>query len=121
VLGHINTFGGHPVSCAAGLAALETLLEEKCLDSVFQKSAHFVNRLQHPDIKQVNHQGLMIAVHFSSAEKNKAVIDALLEKGVFTDWFLFAPQALRIAPPLTISMEEIDEACHAILEVLNAG
>lgn len=120
VLGHINTFGGHPVSCAAGLAALETLLEEKYLDAVFEKAAHFVHRLQHPAIEQVNHRGLMIAVHFSSAEKNKAIIDALLEKGVFTDWFLFAPQALRIAPPLTISLDEIDEACDAIMEVLNA-
>lgn len=120
VLGHINTFGGHPVSCAAGLAALETLLEEKYLDAVFEKAAHFVHRLQHPAIELVNHRGLMIAVHFSSAEKNKAIIDALLEKGVFTDWFLFAPQALRIAPPLTISLDEIDEACDAILEVLNA-
>jgi acetylornithine/N-succinyldiaminopimelate aminotransferase len=121
VLGHINTFGGHPVSCAAGLAALETLLEEKYLDLVFEKATHFVQRLKHPEIEKVNHRGLMIAVHFSSADKNKAIIDALLEKGVFTDWFLFAPQALRIAPPLTISSDEIDEACDAILEVLNAN
>jgi acetylornithine/N-succinyldiaminopimelate aminotransferase len=118
VLGHINTFGGHPVSCAAGLAAFEVLIEEKWIDTVAQKSKRFVTQLVHPKIDRVSHHGLMIAVHFSSFEFNKKLIDRLLEKGVFTDWFLFASNALRIAPPLTITEDEIDEACHLILQTL---
>jgi acetylornithine/N-succinyldiaminopimelate aminotransferase len=119
VLGHINTFGGHPVSCAAGLAALEVLIEEKWIDTVAEKSKRFVTQLVHPKIERVSHRGLMIAVHFSSFEFNKKLIDRLLEKGIFTDWFLFASNALRIAPPLTITQAEIDEACHLILQTLD--
>jgi acetylornithine/N-succinyldiaminopimelate aminotransferase len=118
VLGHINTFGGHPVSCAAGLAAFEVLIEEKWIDTVAEKSKRFVTQLVHPKIASVSHRGLMIAVHFESFEFNKKLIDRLLEKGVFTDWFLFASNALRIAPPLTITHQEIDEACHLILQTL---
>lgn len=119
ILGHINTFGGHPVSCAAGLAALEVLIEEKWIDTVAEKSKRFVSQLVHPKIDRVSHRGLMIAVHFSSFEFNKKLIDRLLEKGIFTDWFLFASNALRIAPPLTITQAEIDEACHLILQTLD--
>lgn len=119
VLGHINTFGGHPVSCAAGLAALEVLIEEKWIDTVAEKSKRFVSQLVHPKIERVSHRGLMIAVHFSTFEFNKKLIDRLLEKGIFTDWFLFASNALRIAPPLTITQAEIDEACHLILQTLD--
>jgi len=119
VLGHINTFGGHPVSCAAGLAALEVLIEEKWIYTVAEKSKRFVTQLVHPKIERVSHRGLMIAVHFSSFEFNKKLIDRLLEKGIFTDWFLFASNALRIAPPLTITQAEIDEACHLILQTLD--
>lgn len=119
VLGHINTFGGHPVSCAAGLAALEVLIEEKWIDTVAEKSKRFVTQLVHPKIERVSHRGLMIAVHFSTFEFNKKLIDRLLEKGIFTDWFLFASNALRIAPPLTITQAEIDEACQLILQTLD--
>jgi acetylornithine/succinyldiaminopimelate/putrescine aminotransferase len=119
VLGHINTFGGHPVSCAAGLAAFQALLQEQLLGAVQQKEALFLKLLQHPLIKHINSRGLMIAVAFDSFATNKKIIDRLIEKGVFTDWFLFADNCLRIAPPLIITNQQIQQACSAILEVLN--
>jgi acetylornithine/N-succinyldiaminopimelate aminotransferase len=118
VLGHINTFGGHPVCCAAGLAAFNVLLDEKLVEGVNKKAALFTSLLQHDAIQKVNYCGLMIAVYFDSFETNKKIIDALIIEGVFTDWFLFASNCLRIAPPLTISEEEIREACGKILKVL---
>jgi len=119
VLGHINTFGGHPVSCAAGLAAFKVLIEEKVIDEVNYKEQLFLSLLKHPLIKNVNSRGLMIAVEFDSFETNKKIIDALIEQGVFSDWFLFASHALRIAPPLNISKEDIELSCKKIIEVLN--
>ena len=119
VLGHINTFGGHPVSCAAGLAALTVLLEEKLLDNVKEKEQLFISLLQHPTIKAVRSCGLMLAVEFDSFDTNKKVIDALVEQGIFTDWFLFASNCLRIVPPLVITAEEIELACAGILLVLD--
>ena len=119
VLGHINTFGGHPVSCAAGLAALYVLLEEKLLDTVKEKEQLFISLLQHPTIKAVRSCGLMLAVEFDSFDTNKKVIDALIEQGIFTDWFLFASNCLRIVPPLVITAEEIELACAGILLVLD--
>jgi acetylornithine/succinyldiaminopimelate/putrescine aminotransferase len=118
VLGHINTFGGHPVCCAAGLAAFDVLLEEKLVDAVKRKEQLFVALLQHPGILSVNSCGLMIAVAFKDFVTNKRIIDKLIEEGVFTDWFLFASNCLRIAPPLTISEEEITIACAKIIQVL---
>jgi len=120
VLGHINTFGGHPVCCAAGLAAFEVLLEEKLVDTVSEKEKQFLSLLQHPKIRQVRSRGLMMAVEFESFEVNKKIIDQLILQGVFTDWFLFAANCFRIVPPLTISEEEIVSACKKIIEVLDA-
>lgn len=119
VLGHINTFGGHPVCCAAGMAAMQVLLNEKLVNGVKEKEALFVSLLQHKKIKAVRSCGLMIAVEFESFEINKAVIDKLIEQGVFTDWFLFASNCLRIVPPLIISTSEIKSACSQIAAVLN--
>jgi acetylornithine/N-succinyldiaminopimelate aminotransferase len=119
VLGHINTFGGHPVCCAAGLAAFNVLLEEKLLDGVKEKEQLFVKLLQHKKIKAVRNRGLMIAVEFENFEFNKKIIDTLIENGVFTDWFLFAANCLRIAPPLTITKGEIETACKKVLYILN--
>jgi acetylornithine/N-succinyldiaminopimelate aminotransferase len=118
VLGHINTFGGHPVCCAAGLAAFNVLLEEKLIDGVKEKENLFIELLQHPKIQKVNSCGLMLAVYFESFEMNKKIIDALILQGVFTDWFLFADNCLRIVPPLVIEEEEIRKACDTILKVL---
>lgn len=111
VLGHINTFGGHPVSCAAGLAAFQVLLDENIVASVKEKEQLFLQQLAP---LQVRSQGLMMAIAFDDFATNKKVIDALIEQGIFTDWFLFASHCLRIAPPLTITPTEISQACTAI-------
>jgi len=118
VLGHINTFGGHPVSCAAGLAAMDFLLREKIPGQVAKKEQLFRELLAPSGLKAIRSRGLMIALEFENAEENRKVIRALLDAGVFSDWFLFAPQCLRIVPPLTISEEEIVEACRVIREVV---
>jgi acetylornithine/N-succinyldiaminopimelate aminotransferase len=114
VLGHITTFGGHPVCCAAGLASMKVLLEEDAISQVERKSALFAACLQHPKIKEVRRSGLLISVVFESFEENKKIIDACIERGVFTDWFLFAPHCMRIAPSLLISEEAIIHSCRVI-------
>ncbi len=119
VLGHINTFGGHPVCCAAGLAAFKVLKKESLVQQVFEKEKLFRSLLIHPAIRKVNSRGLMMAVEFDSYDQNKKLIDKLIEKGIFTDWFLFASHALRIAPPLTITESEIRKACAEIISALN--
>lgn len=119
VLGHITTFGGHPVSCAAGLAAIKVLVDDDMMSSVKEKAALFLSLLKHPQIKAVRTAGLLIAVEFESFEKNKAVIDRCIENGVLTDWFLFAPHCMRIAPPLNISEDAIIQACHVVLDAIN--
>ncbi|MGN6495031.1 MAG: aspartate aminotransferase family protein [Agriterribacter sp.] len=119
VLGHITTFGGHPVSCAAGLAAMKVLVEERLADAVKQKEQMLLQKLRHPSIKAVRSSGLLIAVEFEDFETNKSIIDRCIENGVLTDWFLFAPQCMRIAPPLTISYDEIRKACEIILAAIN--
>ncbi len=119
VLGHINTFGGHPVCCAAGHAAMQVLLEEKIFEKVFEKEKLFIEKLISPKIKSIRSKGLMIALEFENFEQNKKIIDGLIANGVFTDWFLFAPQCLRIVPPLTITETEITTACEIISKVIN--
>ena len=121
VLGHITTFGGHPVSCAAGLESLKILLElfQENPNFVEEKKKIFEEQLQHEDIRKVSAYGLLIAVHFENYETNKKIIDQCIVNGVFTDWFLFADNALRIAPPLTISESEIKEACEIIIRSIN--
>jgi acetylornithine/N-succinyldiaminopimelate aminotransferase len=119
MLGHINTFGGHPVCCAAGLAAFNVLLDEKLIAGVKEKEQLFISLLQHPKIQKVNSCGLMLAVYFESFEMNKKIIDELILQGVFTDWFLFASNCLRIVPPLVITPDEIKSACTTILQVLD--
>ena len=119
VLGHINTFGGHPVCCAAGLAAFNVLLAENLIASVKEKEALFRSLLQHKKIKKINSLGLMMAVFLDDYAMNKKIIDACIEKGVFTDWFLFASEAMRIVPPLSITYDEIHKAAAIILSVLD--
>jgi acetylornithine/succinyldiaminopimelate/putrescine aminotransferase len=115
VLGHITTFGGHPLCCAAGLASLEVLLESGWIEAVARKEALFRRLLAHPAIKSVRSRGLLIAVEYESFEQNKQVIDACIAAGVLTDWYLFAPNCLRIAPPLSITEKQIEKACATIL------
>ena len=118
VLGHITTFGGHPLCCAAGLASLKVLLEEDWMTAVDEKEQLFHRLLVHPSIRKVRSAGLLIAVEFESFEQNKLIIDTCITRGLLTDWFLFAPQCMRIAPPLTISKEEIEKACTIILSAI---
>jgi acetylornithine/N-succinyldiaminopimelate aminotransferase len=119
VLGHITTFGGHPVSCAAGLAGLQALLAEQHIEAVAQKEMLFLQYLKHPLIKAVHSFGLWMAAELDSFDTTKKLIDYCLANGLFTDWFLFAPHCLRIAPPLIITEAEIKKACSIITEGLN--
>lgn len=119
VLGHITTFGGHPVSCAAGMAALKALLEEKWIDTVKSQEELFQSLLVHPKIKAVRSFGLWMAVEFDSFETNKRVIDACIADGLLTDWFLFASNCLRISPPLIISEGQVRKAAAIIIHSLN--
>ena len=119
VLGHITTFGGHPVSAAASYATLRTLLDEKLIDEVERKARLIKQRLQHPAIREIRHRGLMMAVVFDSFEVLKPIIDRAIELGVVTDWFLYCDNAMRIAPPLIITDDEIEEACGLILRAIN--
>jgi acetylornithine/N-succinyldiaminopimelate aminotransferase len=121
VLGHITTFGGHPVCCAAGLASLQVLLEEEWIGQVARKEKLWHQLLVHPSIRAVRSSGLLIAIEFDSFEQNKRIIDACIEKGLLTDWYLFAPQCMRIAPPLLITEEQIEEACSIILASIGEG
>ena len=118
VLGHITTFGGHPVSCAAGKAALEVLLDGGFINGVTQKEAVIQKHLLHPAIKQVRTAGLWASVQFADFETNKNIIHTCIERGLITDWFLFAPDCLRIAPPLIITEEELVKACEIIVGVV---
>jgi acetylornithine/N-succinyldiaminopimelate aminotransferase len=140
VLGHINTFGGHPVCCAAGFAAFKVLLEEKLIEGVKEKEALFIELLKGSDGSKLSRPlskapdalepsrrfavrscGLMIAIEFETYEVNKKIIDALIANGIFTDWFLFASNCLRIVPPLVISKEEITIACEKIIQVVESN
>jgi len=116
LLGHITTFGGHPVSAAASLATIDVILEENLLDEVEEKAELFRSLLKHPRIKEIRNKGLMMAVAFDSFEILKPIIDRCIANGVITDWFLYCDNAMRIAPPLTISKEEIKIACECILK-----
>ncbi len=107
VLGHITTFGGHPVSCTAGMAAMKVLLDDGLINEVKRKENLFLSLLVRPEIKQIRSFGQMMAVELDSFETNKKIIDECISNGVLVDWFLFAPHCLRISPPLIISENDI--------------
>ena len=116
ILGHITTFGGHPISTAASLATLETIQNENLIDQVAKKALLFKKLLKHDLIKSIRNQGLLMAIEFESYEVLKRIIDRALEAGIITDWFLFCNNSMRIAPPLTISKIEIKEVCKTLLK-----
>ena len=118
MLGHITTFGGHPVCCAAGLAALEVLLDENLVDTVAEKEALMRSLLVHPAIKEVRGKGLMLAIELENFDINKKIIDRCIANGVITDWFLHCDNSMRIAPPLIITPDEIKKACEVIIEAV---
>ena len=117
-LGHITTFGGHPLCCAAGLAALDVLINDKFHEQAAQKEKLFRTLLKHPSIKEIRGKGLMLAVEFNNEELCKKAIGVCLKKGIIVDWFLFCPTAMRIAPPLIIQEKEIKHACTVIISAL---
>jgi len=120
ILGHITTFGGHPVSCASALAALQITQQEELPQKSVVKGALFKSLLVHPKIKEVRGMGLMLAAEMESFDKLKETIDKCIELGVVTDWFLFCDNSMRIAPPLTITEKQIEDACKVVLHVLNS-
>ena len=115
ILGHLTTFGGHPVSCVASLATLKVIQEENLLADVVKKADLFKQLLVHPAIRNIRNAGLLMAVEFKSFAVLKPVIDQAILNGVLTDWFLFCDNSMRIAPPLTITEAQIREACTDIL------
>ena len=116
VLGHITTFGGHPVSCAAALASARTLKEDNIIESIPAKEKLFRDLLKHKEIKSLRGKGLFFAMEMSSHEQVKRIVENALSRGIVFDWFLFCPEAIRIAPPLIITEEQIVEAVPLILE-----
>jgi acetylornithine/N-succinyldiaminopimelate aminotransferase len=119
ILGHITTFGGHPVCCAAALANLEVILENRWDKTATDKGNLFKALLVHQDILEVSGRGLMLSVRLESFDRVQRVIAKCLEKGLLTDWFLFNNEAIRIAPPLPIDEADIRWACTTILQAIN--
>jgi acetylornithine/N-succinyldiaminopimelate aminotransferase len=119
VLGHITTFGGHPVSCAAGKAAFEVLLRGNYIDEIKRKENILKEMLVHPSIVSTNIYGFWMSLQFESDELNRVVIHQCIQNGLITDWFLFAPDRLRIAPPLIIAEEELKQVCVTILKSID--
>lgn len=119
ILGHITTFGGHPVSCAAGLANLEVIMEEQLVPTVFEKEALFRELLVHSKIKEVRGMGLMLCMQLDSFQQVEQVSQLCSEEGVIIDWFLHCETAMRIAPPLIITAAEIRKVCKVILAALD--
>ena len=120
ILGHITTFGGHPVSCAAGNAALKFLTTSSLMDEVAEKEALFRELLVHPKIKGISGVGLMLAVQLENFEEIERTMKRCIERGVIIDWFLYNLECLRISPPLIITKKQIREVCAIILEALDA-
>jgi len=118
VLGHITTFGGNAVCCAAALATVETILEENLLDGIAEREKIIRETLVHPEIKELRGNGLLFAAVLENSEKAKIAIQKSVKRGVITDWFLFCDHALRIAPPLNIGVSVLKEACETIVECL---
>ena len=118
MLGHITTFGGHPVSCAAALASLG-VITSGLLDGVEAKGSRFADRLTHPLVREIRQIGLMLAIDLPSQEVTYEVVSRCLERGVLTFYFLSCPASFRLAPPLTITEAQIDESCAVIREVFD--
>ncbi|MEI8142577.1 MAG: aspartate aminotransferase family protein [Chitinophagia bacterium] len=119
VLGHITTFGGNPVACAAGKAGLEVLLESGWMDAVKAKETYLLAALKHPAILDIQHKGLWMSLQFATPEITKKIAANCVANGLITDWFLFAEDRIRIAPPLSITMEELAIAVQKINESID--
>ena len=119
MLGHITTFGGHPVPAAASLAHLNALISEGWMNQIEKKEKLFRERLIHPAVKAVTGKGLMLAVHLESSEMVQDVAKRAMEKGLILFWLLFKGNALRVTPPLIITEEQIHWACDVLIECLD--
>ncbi len=120
VLGHITTFGGHPVCCAAGLAATKYLLDNNIVEQVESKGRLYEQLLEgHPEVVEIRRSGLLLAVELGRSEKMFRMMDMFIERGILSDWFLYCDTAFRISPPLTISEQEIRQSAELIIECLN--
>ena len=120
VLGHITTFGGHPVCCAAGLAAMKFLQENKIVEDVERKGALYEELLKdHPAVKEIRRAGLLLAIELGESEKLYKIMDLFIEEGILSDWFLFCDTAFRISAPLVISDDEIRDSVRIIRECLD--
>lgn len=118
ILGHITTFGGHPVCCAAGLASIEIILKEKLSEKALEMGDFLKKKLIHRNIKEIRGEGLLLAMDLGDENKVKQLIQKAIEKGLLIDWFLFNPCSIRIAPPLIIGEEEIELAVKILMECL---
>ena len=120
MLGHISTFGGHPVSCAASLANINLIIEERLVKGVTGKARLFTDHLKHERIREIRQHGLMLAVELDDFAMVEAVIKSCIANGVVSDWFLFCDNSLRIAPPLNIKDKDIIESCRVIIAAIDA-
>ena len=120
VLGHITTFGGHPVNCAAALATLETLLNSHLIEEVPEKENILRTKFIHRHIRELRTAGLWAAIEVESPEMLHTIIARCQDAGMILDWFLFNEKSIRMAPPLTITVQELEEVCEKILEILDA-
>ena len=120
VLGHITTFGGHPVCCAAGLAATKFIIENDLVKQVESKGALYQSLLEgHPQVVQIRRSGLLLAVELGQSEKLYRIMDIFIEQGILSDWFLYCDTAFRISPPLTITEEQIADSAQMIINALD--
>ena len=120
VLGHITTFGGHPVCCAAGFASLQVLLKEGWTDQVEEKANYLKQEiLKHPRVKEVREAGLLLAVELGEEGKAEEMVRLLLEEGAMSDWFLYCDSAFRMSPPLCINREELELTVKIVTRALD--
>ena len=120
ILGHITTFGGHPLSCAASSAALTFISKNKLIPKVKDKEKLFLKHLKHKYIKEIRHAGLLIAVELKNPKHLHPFINKALQLGLIIDWFLFSISSFRIAPPLIITEKQVKKVCSTILEALDS-
>jgi len=118
-LGHITTFGGHPVTCAAAVGSLEALLEDKIVEDVLAKEAFILNKLKHPIIEEVRSSGMMMAVELTKRKFLRHVVNGAFERGALIDYFLFNNKSFRLAPPLIYTMVQLEEACDVLLSAMD--
>ncbi|MDA7803296.1 aspartate aminotransferase family protein [Crocinitomix sp.] len=120
MLGHITTFGGHPVVCAAANACLDVLKAENWIQEVEGKGAYLEDRMiKHPKVQEIRRAGLMFAIDLGSFDEVKQVVDYCLEKGLIGFWFLSCPNSFRLSPPISITQTEIEDAGKIIMEALD--